>query len=101
LAGRDREKSASYYTPQVLTRCLVKYALQERIGDLKADELLDLQLLEPALGSAAFMNEVVNQLAEAYLQRKQEELKRRIPHEDYPHELQRVRMYLADRNVYG
>ena len=101
LAGRDREKSASYYTPQVLTRCLVKYALQERIGDLKADELLELQLLEPALGSAAFMNEVVNQLAEAYLERKQAELKRRIPHEDYPRELQRVRMYLADRNVYG
>src|SRR5690606_6198270 len=29
LAGRDREKSASYYTPQVLTQCLVKYALKE------------------------------------------------------------------------
>src|SRR5206468_11807558 len=29
LAGRDRQKSASYYTPQVLTRCLVKYALKE------------------------------------------------------------------------
>ncbi|MCX7201331.1 MAG: class I SAM-dependent DNA methyltransferase, partial [Burkholderiales bacterium] len=27
LAGRDRQKSASYYTPQVLTQCLVKYAL--------------------------------------------------------------------------
>ena len=27
LAGRNREKSASYYTPEVLTRCLVKYAL--------------------------------------------------------------------------
>jgi hypothetical protein len=29
LAGRDRESSASYYTPQVLTQCLVKYALLE------------------------------------------------------------------------
>jgi hypothetical protein len=27
LAGRDRQKSASYYTPQSLTQCLVKYAL--------------------------------------------------------------------------
>ena len=34
-------------------------------------------------------------------ERKQAELKRRIPHEKYPQELQRVRMYLADRNVYG
>jgi type II restriction/modification system DNA methylase subunit YeeA len=29
LAGRDREKSASYYTPEVLTQCLVKYSLKE------------------------------------------------------------------------
>ena len=29
LAGRDRETSASYYTPEVLTDCLVKYALKE------------------------------------------------------------------------
>ena len=28
LAGRDREKSASYYTPEVLTQCVVKYSLQ-------------------------------------------------------------------------
>ena len=30
--GRDREKSASYYPPQVLTRCLVKYALKELLS---------------------------------------------------------------------
>ena len=27
LAGREREKSASYYTPEVLTKCLVKLSL--------------------------------------------------------------------------
>jgi len=53
------------------------------------------------MGSAAFLNEAVNQLSEAYLERKQAELKKRIPHDDYPQELQKVRMYLADRNVYG
>jgi hypothetical protein len=31
LAGRDREKSASYYTPEVLTQCLVKYALKVKM----------------------------------------------------------------------
>ena len=31
LAGRDRQKSASYYTPEVLTKCLVKYTLKERL----------------------------------------------------------------------
>ncbi|PTR17229.1 type II restriction/modification system DNA methylase subunit YeeA [Nitrosospira sp. Nsp2] len=104
LAGRDRQKSASYYTPQVLTQCLVKYALKELLEGgrvKKADDILSVTVCEPAMGSAAFLNEGVNQLAEAYLERKQAELGRRIPHEDYPHELQKVRMYLADRNVFG
>lgn len=101
LAGRDRQKSASYYTPQVLTRCLVKYALKELLQDKTADDLLTLTVVEPAMGSAAFLNEAVNQLAEAYLERKQAELKRRIPHEQYTIELQKTRMYIADRNVYG
>ena len=104
LAGRDREKSASFYTPQVLTQCLVKYALKELLGGervRRADDILGLTVCEPAMGSAAFVNEVVNQLAEAYLERKQAELGRRIPHEDYPQELQRVRLAIADRNVFG
>jgi hypothetical protein len=104
LAGRDRQKSASYYTPQVLTQCLVKYALKELLGSDRvkcADDILTLTVCEPAMGSAAFLNEAVNQLSEAYLERKQAELKQRIPHDIYPQELQKVRMYLADRNVYG
>lgn len=104
LAGRDRQKSASYYTPQVLTQCLVKYALKELLGServKKADDILSLTVCEPAMGSAAFLNEAVNQLADAFLERKQAELGRRIPHDDYPKELQKVRMVLADRNVFG
>ena len=101
LAGRDRQKSASYYTPQVLTRCLVKYALKELLKDKTAADILTLTVVEPAMGSAAFLNEAVNQLAEAYLERKQAELKRRIPHEQYTTELQKTRMYIADRNVFG
>ena len=106
LAGRDRQKSASYYTPQVLTQCLVKYALKELLAPENdrvrcADDILTLTVCEPAMGSAAFLNEAVNQLAEAYLERKQTELKTRIPHDQYPQELQKVRMYLADRNVFG
>ncbi|WP_295577167.1 N-6 DNA methylase, partial [uncultured Lamprocystis sp.] len=101
LAGRDRQKSASYYTPQSLTQCLVKYALKELLQDKTADAILTLRVLEPAMGSAAFLNEAVNQLAEAYLTRKQQECKRRIPHDQYAQELQKVRMRLADTNVFG
>ena len=102
LAGRDRQKSASYYTPEALTRGVVKYALHELIpDDMPADHILDLSVCEPAMGSAAFLNEAVNQLAEKYLERKQRELGCRIPHADYAGELQKVKHYIADRNVYG
>ena len=102
LAGREREKSASYYTPEVLTQCLVKYALKELLKDVQqADDILELTVCEPAMGSAAFLNEAINQLAEEYLQRKQHELGRTIAHDDYTREKQRVKMYIADTNVFG
>ena len=101
LAGREREKSASYYTPEVLTKCLVKYALKELLEGKTADEILHLTVCEPAMGSAAFLNEAINQLAEAYLDRKQRELGELIPAEQRLPELQKVKMFIADNNVYG
>jgi len=101
LAGRDRQNSASYYTPESLTQCLVKYALKELLKDKTADDILTLKICEPAMGSAAFLNEAVNQLSEKYLELKQEELNIRIPHDRYQLEKQKVKMYLCDRNVVG
>ena len=101
LAGREREKSASYYTPECLTQCLVKYALKELLEGKTADEILNLTICEPAMGSAAFLNEAVSQLAEAYLDRRQEELGEQISHDERELELQRVKMFIADRNIYG
>ena len=102
LRGRDREKSASYYTPESLTRCLIRHSLRELISDsTSADEILDLTVCEPAMGSAAFLNEAVNQLAELYLDRKQKERGERIPQEQRSDELQRTKRFIADRNVYG
>jgi len=101
LAGRDREKSASYYTPEPLARLLVKHALLERCRDLTADELLELKILEPAMGSAAFLVETTNQLADLYLERKQKETGKTIPQDQVVIEKQKVRAYIADRNCFG
>jgi len=101
LAGRDREKSASYYTPEPLARLLVKHVLLERCKNLTADELLDLKILEPAMGSAAFLVETTNQLADLYLERKQKEVGRTIPQDQIIIEKQRVRAFIADRNCFG
>ena len=101
LAGREREKSASYYTPEVLTKCLVKYALKELLKDKNADDILKLKICEPAMGSAAFLNETINQLADAYIDKKQEERNELIPYEQRYTEVQKVKMFIADKNIYG
>lgn len=110
MAGRDREKSASYYTPEVLTQSLVKYALKElyeqQLAPLaddhaRAQRLLELKICEPAMGSAAFLNEAINQLAEKYLDLMQNALDQRIAQQHYQQELQKVKMYLADNCVFG
>jgi hypothetical protein len=101
LAGRNREKSASYYTPESLTQTLVKYALKELLKDKTADEILELKVCEPAMGSGAFLNEAINQLSEAYLLRKQKELNKQISHEDFTQEKQKVKAYIASQNIYG
>ena len=101
LAGRDREKSASFYTPEPLARLLVKHALMERCQDLTADQLLELKILEPAMGSAAFLVETVNQLADLYIERAQKEADRTIPQDQIVIEKQRIRAYIADRNCFG
>lgn len=114
LNGRDRKKSASFYTPEVLTQTTVKYTLKGIIDKLKerqeagedcAEELLKLKILEPAMGAAAFQNEVINQLAGTYLELKEtEEVRRggkRIVPGNYTDELQKVKAYIAANNVYG
>ena len=101
LAGRDREKNASYYTPEPLARLLVKHVLMERCKGLVADELLDLKILEPAMGSGAFLVETVNQLADLYIDRKQKETGKKIPLDRVLLETQKVRAYMADRNCFG
>ncbi len=102
LTGRARKRSASYYTPESLTRLVVEHALKELIqDDTPAESILKLTVCEPAMGSAAFLNEAVSQLAELYLDRRQRERGKRIPHDRYGEELQKAKHFIADRNVFG
>jgi len=104
LSGIDREQSASYYTPEVLTKCLVEEALRELLKDVQpsdADKILNLKICEPAMGSGAFLNEATRQLALRYLELKQEEINQRIEPGRFQDELRRVQHYIATRNVYG
>jgi hypothetical protein len=105
LAGRDRQTSASYYTPESLTKATVQLALDYRMEEasepVTAREMLNWKICEPALGSGAFLNEAINQVAARYLQKRQEELGTELPAEDYQRELQKVKAYIALHNSYG
>ncbi|MGX1153419.1 class I SAM-dependent DNA methyltransferase [Streptomyces albogriseolus] len=105
LSGRDRQTSASYYTPESLTRVTVQLALQHRLDQddtvTAARELLEWKICEPALGSGAFLNEAINQVAAEYLRRRQDELGVAIDTEKYAVELQKAKAYIALHNSYG
>lgn len=105
LAGRERQQSASYYTPEVLTRFTVSQALAELLDQdghrTTAGEILQLTVCEPALGSGAFAIEAVRQLAAEYLKRRQDELDERIDPDEYATELQKVKAYIALHQVHG
>ncbi|WP_371663717.1 type II restriction endonuclease subunit M [Streptomyces sp. NBC_00280] len=106
LSGRERQRSASYYTPEVLTRSTVKHALAELLDQdgvtTPARAILDLTVCEPALGSGAFLNEAINQLAAEYLRRRMAELGgEQLAPDRYEAELQKVKAYLALHNCYG
>ncbi|MGE7434793.1 Eco57I restriction-modification methylase domain-containing protein [Kitasatospora sp. NPDC001175] len=114
LAGRDRQTSASYYTPESLTQATVEQALRFRLDPegkvdpkepekawVNAADVLRWRVCEPALGSGAFLNEAVNQLAELYLRLAERERGVQIDPEDYQREFQKAKAYIALHNAYG
>ena len=68
--GYERKYSASFYTDESLTKCLVKQCLDEYFqkydGKPNAKDIEDMKILEPAMGSGAFLNETANQLSVYY-----------------------------------
>jgi len=67
-----RRKSGSHYTPRELTEPIVRTALRpifERLGNNpKPEEILDLKICDPAMGSGAFLVEACRQLSEKLIE---------------------------------
>ena len=103
-SSRDRERSASFYTPQVLTEFTVGQAIEvlQEEGRIKTSEdVLSLTICEPAMGSGAFAVEAVRQLAELYLKLREDELDQQVDPEQRTLELQKVKAHIALHQVYG
>jgi hypothetical protein len=66
--GEERRKTGSHYTPKSLTSPIVETTLRpvlERLGpDFTPEQILDLCICDPAMGSGAFLVEACRQLAD-------------------------------------
>ena len=65
--GGDRRKaSGSFYTPQSITDYLVRRTLHPLIAGASAPQILNLRIIDPSMGSAAFLVAACHFLAGAY-----------------------------------
>ena len=68
---------------------------------MSASDVLRWRVCEPALGSGAFLNEAIDQLAALYLKLREEETGERLEPDERTLALQKVKAYIALHNCYG
>jgi hypothetical protein len=64
-SGR-RKATGTFYTPRGMTEYLVRRTLAPLVGDRSAESILQLRVLDPAMGSGAFLVAACRFLADAY-----------------------------------
>jgi hypothetical protein len=95
-----RKATGTFYTPQPLTRYLVRRTLDPLVRDASPEEILSLRVLDPAMGSGAFLVAACTYLTQAY-----EEAVVRTgacqPHDFGPHERSAIRRTIAEQCLFG
>jgi hypothetical protein len=74
--SEERRRSGSHYTPRTLTEPIVRTALEPILARLREpdgqlprpEQILDLKVCDPAMGSGAFLVEVCRQLGDALVE---------------------------------
>ena len=106
--SEDRRRSGSHYTPRELTEPIVRAALApifDRLradggGPLRPEQILDLKVCDPAIGSGAFLVEACRQLGDALVAAWQaHDAMPEIPPDE--NEIIFARRQVAQRCLYG
>ncbi|MCY4349685.1 MAG: N-6 DNA methylase, partial [Thiotrichales bacterium] len=106
--SEERRRSGSHYTPRELTEPIVRTALApifERLrsdgnGPLRAEQILDLKVCDPAMGSGAFLVEACRQLGDALVEAwRAHDAMPEIPPDE--NEIIFARRQVAQRCLYG
>jgi len=100
----ERRRSGSHYTPRSLTEPIVRKTLEpilKRLGDKPTpDQILELKVCDPAMGSGAFLVEACRQLADALVNAwAAHGWKPQIPPDE--DEVLHARRIIAQRCLYG
>ncbi len=64
--GRPRKESGTFYTPRPLAEFVVRRTLAPLVTAVPADRILSLRVVDPAMGSGAFLVAACRYLASAY-----------------------------------
>jgi hypothetical protein len=101
----ERRRTGSHYTPRSLTEPIVKHALEpafERLGpNARPENVLDLKVCDPAMGSGAFLVEacrlIATRLVKAWEKHKDERPTIPVDEDEQLH----ARRLVAQRCLYG
>lgn len=106
--SEERRRSGSHYTPRSLTEPIVRKTLGPVMDDLREksngrltpDQILEIKVCDPAMGSGAFLVEACRQLGDALVEawRADDALREELSGED---ELVAARRIVAQRCLYG
>src|SRR5947207_5672281 len=100
----ERRRSGSHYTPRSLTEPIVRKTLApvlKNLGDSPTpQQILDLKVCDPAMGSGAFLVEACRQLGDVLVKARHvhNQVPRIPPDED---EILHARRLIAQRCLYG
>ena len=106
--SEERRRSGSHYTPRELTEPIVRTALApifdrlraEADGPLRPEQILDLKVCDPAMGSGAFLVEACRQLGDALVEAwRAHDAMPEIPPDE--NEIVFARRQVAQRCLYG
>jgi hypothetical protein len=98
--SRERKATGSFYTPRSITEFMVRRALHPLVEGRSADQILRLRIVDPAMGSGAFLVAACRYLATA-AERARVESGEWTAAEISPGERSELRRLVAQRCLYG
>ncbi len=98
--SRARRETGTFYTPQPLAELVVRRTLAPLVDGATADDILQLRVLDPAMGSGAFLVAACRYLATAYEDALVAE-GRLAPEDADDHERANMRRLVAERCLAG